>query len=297
MPDPVESTRVLFPGGSSIGTSQVVRVLDTSAGTGIITTESPFHPIDHTWPDQPGDIGTLTLGDHTVAVVDCVTGASRLGNDEVAIGSDIPARRGDDEWAWYVVHLIDEPYENCAGWVGAPATLCVDAERRASLSASHTACHLMAFALNDVLAPRWRKDVQLDSLGHPNFDAIAITSSVIGIDRSTDTYRLGKSLRKKGFTVAATDEMASLADSIEGLGATVESLLNDWAATDAPVRIETSDEKLTSPRTWSCQLPQGVATVPCGGTHVERLSALGRLHVTARLSDDQTELTITTRPG
>lgn len=58
-------------------------------------------------------------------------------------------------------------------------------------------------ALNGALAARWRKVPDVDSLGNPKFDAIAITSSRIGPDLSTDSYRLGKSLLKKGFTSAA----------------------------------------------------------------------------------------------
>ena len=77
----------------------------------------------------------------------------------------------------------------------------VDAEHRAALSAGHTGCHLAAVALNAALAARWRKPVRTDGLGHPDFDQLAIVSSRIVPDGAVDTYRLGRSLRKKGFDV------------------------------------------------------------------------------------------------
>lgn len=298
MTDPAESTRVTFPAGAVEGASTVVAVLDLPEGTGIITAETPFHPVDHTWPDQPADTGTLTVGDRQVAVRDCVTGARGPESPGVIVGSDITTHRGDADWRWYVVHVVDASYAECCDWVGGQATLTVDSDRRARLSACHTGCHLMAFALNEALADRWRKVPNQDSLGQPNFDAIAITSSSIGAESSTDTYRLGKSLRKKGFTSAETDERASLADCLDDLAATLTSRLNDWIAADAPVRIDTGgSDAVTAPREWSCDLPEGTARVMCGGTHVSRLSQLGRVRVTAAMSDDGTELTIVTTPS
>lgn len=296
MPELAESTHVTFPSGATSGTSTIVAVVELPQGTGIITAETPFHPVDHTWPDQPADVGTLTVGNQQVSVLDCITAARTDDSDSLSIGSDIPARRGDDDWRWYVVHVTDAPHADCDTWLGAQATLRVDAERRARLSASHTACHLMAFALNEVLADRWRKVPNVDSLGHPNFDAIAITSSSIGTNASTDCYRLGKSLRKKGFAMAATDELPSLADALPALMDSLTRRLDDWIATDAPVRVATQDRGLTSPRQWVCDLPEGTATVMCGGTHVSRLSELGRIQVSASLNEDDTELTIVTTP-
>jgi alanyl-tRNA synthetase len=274
----------------------VVEVVELPDGTGIIVAETPFHPVDHTWPDQPADVGTLTVGSQQVALRDCVTGARRIGSDDLGIGSEIAARRGDDDWHWYVVHVTDAPYPQCTEWIGAPAALRVDADRRRRLSTAHTACHLMAFALNEAVADRWRKTPTVDSLGHPNFDAIAITSSIIGTESSTDTYRLGKSLRKKGFTVTATDDLPGLADDLDDVAGNVTARLNDWIATDAPVRVEAGGDGVTAPRQWSCALPEGTATVMCGGTHVSRLSQLGHVQVTATLNEGGSELTITTSP-
>lgn len=297
MPDSAETTRVTFPSGVTHGTSTVVQVVEWGEGSGIITAETPFHPVDHTWPDQPADVGTLSIAGQDLQVHDCVTGGRSLASNRVALGADIPTRRGDEDWRWYVVHLTEAPYADAVAWVGAQATLQVDAGRRARLSAAHTACHLMAFALNEALADRWRKSPRLDALGHPDFDALAITSSRISVGSSVDTYRLGKSLRKRGFSVAATDDLPSLADALDGLSAEVTSRMNEWIATDAAVRIDTSGSDVTSPRRWVCHLPEGTAIVSCGGTHVSRLRELGHAEVTAELDHDGTGMTIVTTVG
>jgi len=294
MPDADDSTRVTFPRGALHGTSTVLQVIECVAGTGVITAETPFHPLDHTWPDQPADHGTIGIAGQVLQVHDCVTGARRHGSDTMTLGADIPARRGDADWSWYVVHLVDVPFADCVDVVGQAATLEVDGARRARLSACHTACHLMAFAINQTLAPRWRKSPKVDSLGNPDFDALAITSSRIGLGSSIDTYRLGKSLRKRGFAVAATEELPSLTDALGDVASEVTSRLNEWIASDAAVRIRTPDDYLTSPREWVCGLPRGAASVRCGGTHVHRLGQLGRVGVTAELTEDTTMLTVVT---
>ena len=163
----------------------------------MLTDVTPFHPLDHAWPDQPADRGTLDGR----PVVDCLTGA--VGPDGVLLtGSDIQARRGDDGWAWVVVHVLEGelPAE------GATVDLQVDGDFRAALSAGHTACHLAALALNAEVAARglWRKDpARDDALGNPDLDQLAITESRIEPWGAYDRYRLGKSLRKKGFESAA----------------------------------------------------------------------------------------------
>lgn len=300
MAQSVASTRVTFPGGGTAACSSALAVLELAEGTGVITAETPFHPVDHAWPDQPADLGTVAVAGSTYGVVDCLTGAQRraptghMSDSGVLLGTDIDARRGDPAWNWYVVHVVDAPVHDSLGWIGQQVSLEVDADRRARLSASHTACHLMAFALNEALAERWRKVASVDSLGNPNFDAVAITSSRISTDSSIDIYRLGKSLRKGGFTSAATDTHPSLADSLDALATALTSRLNGWIDTNALVRVDVPDASLTAPRRWVCDLPEGTATVLCGGTHVHRLADLGQVQVVATLNDDQTEFTIVT---
>jgi alanyl-tRNA synthetase len=53
--------------------------------------------------------------------------------------------------------------------------------------------------------------VREDALGRPDLDQVAIQSSVMDERGSTDVYRLGKSLRKKGFdSVGLADQLAEV---------------------------------------------------------------------------------------
>ena len=296
---PSTSTQVSFPAGAVEGRSTVLAAEPLpeggphGGGWAVVTAATPFHPLDHSWPDQPADTGTLA----GVPVRDCVTGAVRTeaASDQSAdagsaegllLGTDIPVRRGEEGWAWLVVHVTDEPVA-----VGTEVDLVVDADRRAALSAAHTGCHLLALALNEALAPRWRKDPgRSDALGHPDFDSLAMDSSRMDVQASTDVYRIGKSLRKKGFTA---DDLAA---ELSALTAAVNQRLAAWVAADAPVRVEAPGPELTARRRWACDLPEGQASIACGGTHLHHLGELVELRTELRLSDDGSELTAVTTP-
>ncbi|GGT06158.1 hypothetical protein GCM10010156_74590 [Planobispora rosea] len=271
------STLVTYPAGETRGRSAVVGVVPVGDRYGVIVAETPFHPLDHTWPDQPADTGTIG----GAAVTDCVTGAVRDGEQTVHLGADIPARRGEPGWSWLVVHVTGAPLEG-------EVDLVVDAGRRRALSAGHTGCHLAALALNAALAGRWRKEVPADGLGNPDFDQTAITSSRIEPYGSRDVYRLGKSLRRKGFTADG------LAEDLPEIARRTGDLLKEWIAADAPVRIDSPGAELTARRTWRCGLPGGEVGIPCGGTHLSRTSELGAAAVSLRLSADGAELTMIT---
>ncbi|KJK55433.1 metal-dependent hydrolase [Saccharothrix sp. ST-888] len=289
------TTHVSFPAGEVSGESSVLAVHALADGRYAVVTEAtPFHPLDHTWPDQPADLGELTVGGVTHPVVDCLTGAVGPEGGELLVGADIPVRRGDEEWSWLVLHVVGtEP----AGAVGQVAELRVDAGRRALLSASHSGCHLLALALNAALAPRWRKDPgRADAFGNPDFDSLAMASSVMDTEASTDTYRLGKSLRKKGFTAEATEEYPALAEAIPALTEAVNAQLAAWVAADAAVRIEVPGPELTARRRWRCELPAGPAEIFCGGTHLHHLGELAELRTELLLSEDGSELVAVTRP-
>ncbi|WP_371480510.1 metal-dependent hydrolase [Kitasatospora sp. NBC_00315] len=291
----LSTTHVTFPSGAVSGESPVLAVHPLTDGRyAVVTGATPFHPLDHTWPDQPADTGTLTVDGIELPVVDCLTGAVGPDGGDLLVGADIPVRRGDEEWAWLVLHVLaGDPGDI----TGRPAALAVDTRRRAALSASHSGCHLLALALNAALAPRWRKDPgRADAFGNPDFDSLAMASSVMDTEASTDTYRLGKSLRKKGFTAEATDELPALADALPALTAAVNDLLAAWVAADAAVRIEAPGPELTARRQWHCELPEGPATIFCGGTHLGHLGELAELRTELRLTEDGGELTAITRP-
>ncbi|WP_433242095.1 metal-dependent hydrolase [Streptosporangium sp. CA-135522] len=279
------STLVSYPAGEVRGRSAVVGAVPVGDRYGTIVAETPFHPLDHTWPDQPADVGTIG----GLTVVDCVTGAVAEDEGEsersVHLGEDIPVRRGTPGWSWLVVHVTDAPVP------GEEVELVVDAGNRRALSAGHTACHLTALALNAALAGRWRKEPAADGLGHPDFDQTAITSSRILPDGSLDLYRLGKSLRRKGFTTEG------LAEELPEIARLVNDRLKEWVAADAPVWIDSPGPELTARRTWRCGLPDGEVAIPCGGTHLSRTSELGSVTATLELSGDGSELTMRTRVG
>lgn len=189
------------------------------------TDRSDLPTWSHTGPDQPPDLGTLSIGGARHEVIDCIMGAID-DHGRPYLGADIPVRRNTPGWTWVVAHMI-EGHPNAP--VGATVTLNVDAQRRTALSVGHTACELATLAINRALAEQWRTEVPLDQLGSPAFESLAIATSRILPYGSRDEYRLGKSLRKRGFVAG------DLCAKLEEIEHRVETTLNDWALEDAPV--------------------------------------------------------------
>lgn len=262
MPLPLTDTTVTYPDGATDSTGTVLHVEPLPGGrAAVLLDTTAFHPVDTAWPDQPADRGTLTTPAGTRRVVDAVTGG--IADGELLLGADLPVRNGTAGWTFVVAHVIDgEP-----PLVGETAEVVVDRDHRAALSAGHTACHLASLALDAALADAWSKPVATDALGNPAFDALAIQRSQITPLGSTDTYRIGRSLRRKGFAAAALDEPDALA-------AAVDARLAEWISAGGAVRIEREDAALSARRTWVCELAHGPARIPCGGTHLSDLSQL-----------------------
>ncbi|WP_420122910.1 metal-dependent hydrolase [Nakamurella sp.] len=304
-------TLVTFPGGSLVERATVRSATlrpspDTGATTGagpstgpdaapggredrllVVTDRTPFHPVDPGWPDQGPDRGILAHGDRRAPVLDCVIGAT--DGHALFVGSEIPVRRGEPGWSFVVVHVLAAATLEVVA--GDEVTLTVDAGHRAALSAGHTGCHLAALALNAALAGRWRKTPRPDGLGRPDFDGTAIVTSRIEPFGSVDEYRLGRSLRRSGF------DPAGLADELPAVAAAVDATLAGWVAAGGAVRVETAGPALTDRREWVCELPDGIARIPCGGTHVTALADLGSVRVTLDLAADGQQLTMRTTVG
>lgn len=273
---PSQDTRVTYPDGALVASSRVLHVAPAPGGrVAVITETTSFHPVDAAWPDQPADSGVLRTRAAAYDIRDAVVAAT--DGETLHLGSDIPVRKGTEGWSFLVAHLVDEG----AGIAeGDEVEIEADAATRRALSAGHTACHLASLALNRVLADRWSKTAREDALGSPDFDGIAIDTSRIVPDGSVDRYRLNKSLRRAGF------DTASLAEGIADLGRAVAEELDRWVASEAPVRIERDGDLLTDRRSWVCELPDGTARIPCGGTHLDSLAELSAVVPVFTMADD-----------
>ena len=271
---PTEDTRVLYPIGAVDLQATVLHSEPLADGRSAVLLDATcVHPVDAGWPDQGPDLALLHHGAAFWPVEDCIVGAT--DGSALYIGDDIPVGKGTPGWAFVVVHVVD-----AAGLsAGDTVTVEVDESLRDATSAGHTSCHLASLALNDALADRWKKEVRPDALGHPDFDGLAIDESLIGQNASVDTYRLGKSLRKKGFTVEG------FAEALASIEAAVNATLLVWTETDAAVRVDRDGDLLTDRRFWVCELPGASVRIPCGGTHVSTLGTLGAVTVTLALHD------------
>lgn len=265
---PLVDTQVSYPDGATESTGTVIYVTELADGShGLVLDQTAFHPVDTAWPDQPSDRGTLHFPDGPQAISHALTGA--VQNGQLFVGADVPVRTGTEGWAFVVVHVVADPPPP----VGTEVQISVDTLYRRGLSFGHTACHLAALALDVALADAWTKPVGDDPLGNPAFDSLAIQSSSITELHSTDVYRVGKSLRKKGFSVDALADTAAVA-------ARLNEQLAEWLQSDAAVGIERDSHALSARRTWACELPGQRVTLPCGGTHVTRLADFSAISVT-----------------
>ncbi|MGB3909114.1 MAG: metal-dependent hydrolase [Pseudolysinimonas sp.] len=273
-------TIVDYPAGATTSRGVVLATLPLPDGLGVVLDRTAFHAVDAGWPDQPADRGALAGQE----VIDAVVGATDGG--EILIGGDIPVRTGAERWAFVVAHVVaaDTPIQ-----VGDEVDVTVDEGYRHALSAGHTACHLASLALDAALASAWTKEVAADTLGAPGFDALACASSRIHEFGSTDVYRVGKSLRKRGFDVSALDDVRAVEDA-------ANARLADWVATGAGIRIDRDGDGLGDRRRWVCELPGGDAVIPCGGTHLTSLGELAAVRVELAREDVEggVALTMTT---
>lgn len=272
---PSQDTVVLYPSGSVRNVATVVHAESLPDGrVAVLLDATSVHPVDAGWPDQGADRAVLRAGDVDLTVVDALVGAT--DGAVLHLGRDIPVGKGTDGWAFVVVHVL----EAGAGLAeGDQVEVVVDAAERGRVSAGHTGCHVASLALNRAVAGRWKKETRTDGLGNPDFDGVAIDVSLIRENGSTDTYRLGKSLRKKGFvTEGFVEDLAEVQDA-------VNAGLADWVASGAVVRIERDGELLTDRRYWVCELPGQTVRIPCGGTHASSLAELGALRATLSTAD------------
>ncbi|QWL59096.1 hypothetical protein HQ400_13235 [Aeromonas jandaei] len=272
----MEHTRVSFVLGHHQEQASVVccRRGDTTL---LVTDLTPFHPQSHLWPDQPGDVGHARWEGGEAAIGPCRMGAISP-DGELFVDANIPVKRGAEGWRFVVVHPLAGEHSLP---VGSLVELQVDNAARHALSLGHSGCHLAALALNRTLTPYWRKEVsELDALGQPDFDRLAIQSSRVEPCGSREQYRIGKSLRKKG--VNSETLLADLAVIEEK----VNRQLADWIAAGGEIRRSRAGEAIIDSRYWHCTLEGQEVTIPCGGTHVTSLAELGEVRVTLNPAEE-----------
>ncbi|KOO03994.1 metal-dependent hydrolase [Vibrio nereis] len=259
--------------------SKVLLSIQTPQQTFVVTKETPFHPVSHIWPDHPADRGLLDA--HTVT--DCQVGAVELENGKLFIGEEIPVKRDTPGWAFVVVHCLEGSEHDIQP--GQMVELKVDKAYQDALSRGHSAGHIAYLALNKVLNENgyWRKDAdRKDPHGHYDFNSYAQVTSFVTPDECHDTYRLGKTLRKRGLNSA--DVLANLA-SLQNL---VNQQVVSWLELGSEISMDCHGEFLTDSRYWKCDFQEGeVAVIPCGGTHTQSLDEFETIQVQLRQLDEQ----------
>ncbi|WP_349919636.1 hypothetical protein [Aeromonas veronii] len=265
----MEHSRASFVLGHHFEQARIVHC-QVGEPTLLVTELTPFHPQSHLWPDQPGDVGTVSWEGGRAVVGPCRMGAISP-EGELFVDQAIPVKRGAEGWAFVVVHPLAGQH---ALPIGGEVELKVDAEARHALSLGHSGCHLVALALNRVLMPYWRKEVsERDALEQPDFDRLAIQSSRVESRGSREQYRIGKSLRKKGVNSEA------LLAELPRIEQQVNAQLAEWLASGGEIRRSRAGEAIIDSRYWHCVLEGREVTIPCGGTHVGSLAELGIVSV------------------
>ncbi len=257
---------VTYPAGSTSESSVVAAATRVDGQVLFAVKRTPCHPQSPRWPDQPQDRCALEAQDTWTPVQPqegYLLGTALQAGALPTLQAGTPPAPGNGAQALpCVLHSI--PAE-LAPAVGQEVTLRVDQDYRAALSRSHSRCHLVSLALNAALKEAWRKEPPArDSLGNPDFDKLAITSSKIDERGSVDSYRIGKHLRKSGFSVEALSDPKGLAEA-------VKAITKGWLLSSPEVSVTPGECPLDERRTWSCELPEGTARFPCGGTHPSRM--------------------------
>lgn len=259
--------------------SKVLLITQSNHQTLVVTEKTPFHPVSHIWPDHPADKGYL----NEFEVIDCQVGAVESESGQLFVGEEIPVKRDEQDWAFVVVHCLAGSVESVQ--VGNTVSLQVDKTYQDALSRGHSAGHIAYLALNKILCENgyWRKDAdRKDPHGHYDFNSYAQVTSFVTPDECHDTYRLGKTLRKRGLNSA--DMLADL----EKLQTLVNQQVDSWLAFGPDISMECHGETLTDSRYWQCDLNEGqVAVIPCGGTHAQSLKEFGGIEVVLRQIDEQ----------
>lgn len=258
-------TLITFQHGMVEGASSLIGVSRLSDNkVALLLKETPFHPVNQRWPDQPGDQGVIRFPALKASAKVITSKTLAIHRETFEVNEVLSfSRKEADQWFYAVGHIVKQTDLPQDLEEGLSVTTHVDANYRGSLSLHHSASHLAALALNQATAKFWVKQAdQRDSLGMINTDQLAIEKSSIFSDRSEETYRFGRSIQKKGFQVA------EMFQQIHVIAEVMNGLISSWIRASADMEIDAQDGRLSSKRIWKCTLPQGKAAIPCGGTHL-----------------------------
>ena len=287
-------TLVSFPAGETVGRGRVIHTQMHSSGrTVVVTDETPFHPLSHSWPDQQADTGEMELDGRTIPITDSLTAAIQLGAETLGlyIDKEIPVRKPGDNWVFVVAHIISMPDDLALeAFEDKEVLLRVNAERRLGLSATHTATHLAALAMNKATDNLWKKEASRDTLGNRDLDKLAMQKSVITPTGCTDHYRFGKSLRKNGF------DSAAFLDQLPEMERRVSDQVQQWISTGEPVTILASGPTLESERWMKSRLDGAEIRFPCGGTHIQSLAEYESISISFERIEELPEIRMRTVP-
>ena len=260
-----KDTEITYPSGKTEEKSTIIAVStlpNDENKIAIFFNKTPFHPIDFRWPDQPADRGYIIVEDQTIAIDNCLVAVKPLREDYLFFDKEIPAKCNEmDGWKFLVAHIVEYPESKAEKLIGKKAILQVDVSYRIQLSCAHTACHLAALALNQVLLEYWSKEFKkLDARGNPDFDSCAILSSNIIQNESKDIYRVGKSLKKKGLdTLRVFSEMKIIENK-------VNQLLQEWLNLKLKFEVTPENTNLSTRRKWIAVDDKKIfASILCGG--------------------------------
>lgn len=280
-------TIVTFPSGSERENAIVTKITEYQDNVVVVTDQTPFHPIDPWWPDQPSDRGWLIIEGRSMRVTGAILVGINSPSGEIRLGDISSIKRSDASWKWCVGHIVR--LEGVDLPVGTGCELVVDSPFRAAIAVGHSACHVAALALNAALNKFWRKEAARDSWGNVDFDQMAIQRSTIESYGSVDQYRIGRAVRKSGFKA---DEFWKEFDEIPR---EIIRLANDIAQSGSKITVEPDHVTFAARRTWSIQYRGAQLSIPCGGVHPRSLGEIRGINITFQKLAEDVEFSMHTR--
>lgn len=278
---PQVSTTVTYPGGAIKARSTIEDIVQRPSkdhALGIVAKVTCMHPRDFRWPDQPADRGSLLVDGQLIPVSDTVK--ARVTEDGYQVDKDISLQRGKEssEAVLVVMHCIDD---DVGVSTGDEVEINVDPEYRFSISSGHSASHLLTLGLNEVLSTYWKKTPQIDENGFPAFTEMTLSNSQISEFSCQDTFRIGKSLKKKGFDADLLWQ--SLPDIEMKLNEFIDTIVAD---DNAKAFMEPSECPINEHRKWHLEANRSY-TKSCGGTHLKDFSQISNIRVELSQGDQE----------